>query len=844
MTHVEFSLYFSTYCVIISSADSFPPPFRVDNFSEVGLTFQQSGLPAGQQLRTTVKPHQSVPYALDGPALPPHLSLTAPGGSSATYNMNATGPGSELTYENFIYLVVGDGDLVLDVPEGSRVVLGRQAGAKRSQLWRMTSTGMLQHEGSSPPQDPAGPRHQDQAHALVLDIAGPPGPPSLPTPLMLRKPDPGRSLSQRWRFTEDGRLVCQHPGLYVQAQGGYPGLQAGHDLVLGPAPTIVLARARSGVPLEQAVTRHKLRPGSGFLQVRVTTDGPTRVLQISDLKQTRETRQVAKAEEPEWLETRRPWLVTSEGGMGGRPSQKAEKESASKGELQLVVVLKGGLGVSLISRDPPEELAYISLTNIVVDYQALPTAHLLDGSVQNFQIDNQLVGCSLPAVLYVSPSSKSDDGRHLPAIHFAINRTPPTQLSPNAEIFKHFILTIKNVTLNIEEELLYKVGQFAGLAGGEGEVEGDSGWEQQLALMAAATQLTRYYFGTLKLQLNQVKLSVQKSSELSKELKEVKRKFGLSLITFEDATVELDPFIRAHPFETLHFLSSTIVKHYRDELLSQAVLILGSTDFLGNPLGFLNDVSEGVSGLIDGNLGGLVKNVTHGAANSAAKVTGSLSYGLGKVTLDSKYDERRLLIRRKHSDNSRQHLVAGLKGLGFGVLGGLTSVITEPLEGATREGATGFLSGLGWGVVGTLTKPAIGVLDLATGAANAVRESSRSASRAAPSAVRAGRVVLGPGHTLPNYSVKEAAGQAWLYRVNGRRYEERYLGWEQLTTTPHPVMLVVSTERVTIFQVLEQASREKAVLTVGYTNLELAQTVRQPADLAGPAQFCLEIVMR
>ena len=138
----------------------------------------------------------------------------------------------------------------------------------------------------------------------------------------------------------------------------------------------------------------------------------------------------------------------------------------------------------------------------------------------------------------------------------------------------------------------------------EGEVEGDSGWEQQLALMAAATQLTRYYFGTLKLQLNQVKLSVQKSSELSKELKEVKRKFGLSLITFEDATVELDPFIRAHPFETLHFLSSTIVKHYRDELLSQAVLILGSTDFLGNPLGFLNDVSEGVSGLIDGNLGG------------------------------------------------------------------------------------------------------------------------------------------------------------------------------------------------------------------------------------------------
>ena len=55
-------------------------------------------------------------------------------------------------------------------------------------------------------------------------------------------------------------------------------------------------------------------------------------------------------------------------------------------------------------------------------------------------------------------------------------------------------------------------------------------------------------------------------------------------------------------------------------LYLQAVLILGSTDFLGNPIGFINDISEGVSGLVsDGNVGGLFKNVAHGAANSAAK---------------------------------------------------------------------------------------------------------------------------------------------------------------------------------------------------------------------------------
>lgn len=57
------------------------------------------------------------------------------------------------------------------------------------------------------------------------------------------------------------------------------------------------------------------------------------------------------------------------------------------------------------------------------------------------------------------------------------------------------------------------------------------------------------------------------------------------------------------------------------ELLSQAASILGSVDFLGNPMGLLNDVSEGVTGLIKyGNVGGLIRNVTHGVSNSAAKV--------------------------------------------------------------------------------------------------------------------------------------------------------------------------------------------------------------------------------
>ena len=136
--------------------------------------------------------------------------------------MNVVGEGSQLTYENFIYIAItetfggcgtstndleitggaGPGmvqgvhalNLVFDV-EGTRVFLAPKEAGKRSQLWRMTSAGLLVHEGSSPPQMPRGrgDAHQDlMANNLVLDIAGPTVQPNTYVPLMLRKPDERR----------------------------------------------------------------------------------------------------------------------------------------------------------------------------------------------------------------------------------------------------------------------------------------------------------------------------------------------------------------------------------------------------------------------------------------------------------------------------------------------------------------------------------------------------------------------------------------------------------------------------------------------------------------------------
>ena len=62
-------------------------------------------------------------------------------------------------------------------------------------------------------------------------------------------------------------------------------LLAGSEAVLGPAQLLCHQLVYTSVPIEQAVSRQKLRPGSGFLAVKMVTDGPTSVLHISDIKE-------------------------------------------------------------------------------------------------------------------------------------------------------------------------------------------------------------------------------------------------------------------------------------------------------------------------------------------------------------------------------------------------------------------------------------------------------------------------------------------------------------------------------------------------------------------------------
>ena len=68
------------------------------------------------------------------------------------------------------------------------------------------------------------------------------------------------------------------------------------------------------------------------------------------------------------------------------------------------------------------------------------------------------------------------------------------------------------------------------------------------------------------------------------------------------------------------------------------------------------------------------------------QMTGSLSDGIGVLTVDDKHERKRQRIRESHTQSSTDHLMAGFRGLGHGIVGGFTSIISQTYSGIKNEG--------------------------------------------------------------------------------------------------------------------------------------------------------------
>ncbi|XP_028393538.1 vacuolar protein sorting-associated protein 13D-like [Dendronephthya gigantea] len=796
----EVMLKGAVFHIVFTDANQLPPPYRIDNMSEVPILFYQSRTEEHQ--RCLLQPKQSVPYAWDEPTLPRELTCgIVNDGSFIHFNLDKLGEKDKLYYYNAIYIAfthtltrsegvvsrsfsmkpvdpsnIYSEELVLDVPQGTAVILSKKEPYKRTQLWRMTSSGILFNEGSSPPFDPRKP--SSSSAGFVLDV-GHLDPLSFARnrksiPLILSKLSSQRKDYQTWSFTEDGRMKNQIKDYFVSSKPGL-GLYQGSDALLCCS---VKSSSAGKVPKEQQISIEKLRPGSGMLLVKVLADGPTRAIRISDVRQQTEEDYLAK----DWM------VVERRGGLRQTTVTSGGANAQTNKRTEIQMRLAGGIGISLIN-GVPEELVFATFSPIEMDYITTAFTRRLELSIGNIQVDDQLYLTQYPVMVFVTPSSKDDCTVSEPAISISA-ANEPTKLQ-NCEIFKNLNVSLRKLTLQVDEKLLFKLLQFFGWVYNDDDVTVNQDSENlgiethRTSSSVSPSSLKRYYFEKFLFNAVQLRVSVATVTRLPEDLKQIKSSMGLILVRLQGAVVDLESFSRTHAFDTRTALLDALSKHYSEELRGQAPFILASVDFLGNPMGLFNDVSSGLEGLVRrGNVGGLFLNVAHGLSDSAAKLTGSLSDGLWSASSDSKsLESREAMKAERQHQSSGDHLVAGIKGLGMGLVGGLTSIVTQPIEGASEKGVPGFLQGIGKGILGTFAKPTAGVLDLASGVSAAVRGSATRSSRLyQPKRVRSIRNCFGPGGAIPRFSKTNSEGQSIVLKLNANNMDEKFITSESVRT--------------------------------------------------------------
>ncbi|KAK8195152.1 uncharacterized protein BKA78DRAFT_351066 [Phyllosticta capitalensis] len=562
---------------------------------------------------------------------------------------------------------------------------------------------------------------------------------------------------------------------------------------------IKLAEIGNLVPLKlppaQGQTRGKI------IDLNVVADGPTQTLVMSNWKPSKSL-------------YKQKSNTSSRSTTDGFEVKDMDTNVTFKAKLRIA-----GVGISLINRQL-RELVYVTLRDIELSYGDSALYQQFAATIKWIQIDNQLYGGIFPILFYPSvvPKTGKEMEAH-PILQTSITRVKDD--SYGVLYIKYFSFLLQQMTLEIDEDFIFALLDFTKVPGASwSEVKEGKLCDEQLDIPEPQQEQSGQdvYFELLHLQPMQFDLSFVRTERINAEDTMTSNNpfmFAVNVLTMSlgnvnDAPLRYNALILENARVSVSALITNVKNHYVQESLRQVHLILGSADFLGNPVGLFTNVSSGVTDIFYEPYKGLVmtdrpqdlgigiakgassfvKKSVFGFSDSMAKFTGSISKGLAAATLDKEFQDSR---RSKRARNRPKHALYGITSGGNAFADSLASGIgglaRHPLQGAEKEGAAGFIKGIGKGVLGLATKPAIGAFDLASNMAEGVRNTTTVFDQEGLDRVRLSRFIGQDGIVRP-YSQREALGQFWLKTLdNGRYFNEDYLAHLELPGKDLLVML-------------------------------------------------------
>lgn len=488
---------------------------------------------------------------------------------------------------------------------------------------------------------------------------------------------------------------------------------------------IKLAEIGNLIPMRVPPTQ----PGAPqkIIDINIVADGPTQTLVLSNFKASKSMYRQRKEQ-------------TSQSSVAtGFEVKELNSDINFKAQLRL-----GGVGISLINQNP-KELVYITFREIELKLRESRMYQTLNTTIKWIQVDNQLYGGIFPILLYPSvvPKTGKEMEAH-PIFHAMVTRVKDD--SYGVLYIKYATVLLQQMTLELDEDFVFAMLDFAKIPG--------ASWseEQEGKLCEEALDIPEpkqedagqdVYFELLHLQPMQLDLSFMRTERVNVEDKMQPSNplmFFVNVMTMSignvnDAPVRLNALMLENARVSIPMLINNIRTHYTQEFLRQVHVVLGSADFLGNPVGLFSNVSSGITDIFYEPYQGLVmtdrpqdlgyglargassfvKKSVFGISDSMAKFTGSMSKGLAAATLDKEFqDQRRMAKARNRPKHALYGVTSGGNAFAASIASGIGGLARHPIEGAEKEGFAGFVKGVGKGVLGLATKPAIGAFDLAS----------------------------------------------------------------------------------------------------------------------------------
>uniref|UniRef100_A0A8C3A3N4 Vacuolar protein sorting 13 homolog C n=1 Tax=Cyclopterus lumpus TaxID=8103 RepID=A0A8C3A3N4_CYCLU len=428
------------------------------------------------------------------------------------------------------------------------------------------------------------------------------------------------------------------------------------------------------------------------------------------------------------------------------------------------------------------------LSGIHVEFKQSPHQRSLRAQLHWLQVDNQLPGAIFPIVFHPVPPPKSIalDSEPKPFIDVSVI----TRFNQHSSVmqFKYFMALVQEMAVKIDQGFLgatlalftpaevpqadkQKVGR-RDLQLLEAEL-----MEASLSDSSGLSFFEHFHISPIKLHLS---LSLGSSGEDSSQDTAALQSFnlllksiGATLTDVDDLVFKLAFFEVKYQFYRREKLMWAVVRHYSEQFLKQMYVLVLGLDVLGNPFGLIRGLSEGVEaffyepfqGAVQGpeefaegfviGVRSLLGHTVGGAAGMVSRITGSVGKGLAAITMDKEYQQKRREEMNRPPRDFGASLAKGGKGLLKGVMGGVTGIVTKPVEGAKKDGAAGFFKGIGKGLVGVVARPTGGIVDMASSTFQGIQRAAESTEEVTK--LRPVRLIREDGIIRP-YDLTESQG--------------------------------------------------------------------------------------